>query len=248
MRLLLSSYRLGARVHELAELAGAPARIAVVANALDNLPDHPRDSWLHEEYSALTGAGLAWHELDLRGYYGQPHKLRPALAQVDMIWATGGNVFVLRDAMRRSGLDLLLVDRLSADSLAYGGYSTGACVCGPTMRGLELVDEIGAVPEPVWDGLGFVDFSIAPHCRPDNPEAGCDRTHGGVLPQRTRCPTGRSRTGRRSSSVTGPCEPWRCNAQTLAPRGPLHGARADWSTSGRCNTSASGGQCRFECR
>lgn len=80
MRLLLSSYRLGARVHELAELAGAPARVAVVANALDNLPDFPRDNWLHEEYSTLTGAGLARHELDLRGFYGQPHKLRPALS------------------------------------------------------------------------------------------------------------------------------------------------------------------------
>lgn len=39
------------------------------------------------------------------------------------------------------------------------------------LRGLELVDEIGAVPEPVWDGLGFVDFSIAPHYRSDHPEA-----------------------------------------------------------------------------
>ena len=44
-------------------------------------------------------------------------------------------------------------------------------MCGPTLRGLELVDEIGAVPEPVWDGLGFVDFSIAPHYRSDHPEA-----------------------------------------------------------------------------
>ncbi len=86
------------------------------------------------------------------------------------MWITGGNVFVLRDALRRSQLDRLLTDRVGDGSLAYGGCSAGACVSGPTLRGLELVDDVSAVVNPVWDGLGLVDFCIAPHHRSAHPE------------------------------------------------------------------------------
>ena len=73
--------------------------------------------------------------------------------------------------MRRSGLDALLIERLGEDAVAYGGYSAGACVAAPTLRGAELVDDPSAVREPIWDGLGLVDFSIAPHYRSPHPEA-----------------------------------------------------------------------------
>jgi dipeptidase E len=171
MRLFLASSRPGSGALALAELAGPGARAAIVANALDNLPGFPRDNWLAEERRALENVGLSTRELDLRRYYDDPSRLGTALAEVELVWVTGGNTFVLREALRRSTLDTLLVNRVADDDLVYGGYSAGACVCGPTLRGLELVDDVSAVPSPTWDGLGLIDFSLAPHYRSQHPEA-----------------------------------------------------------------------------
>jgi len=171
VRLFLSSFRLDDTWRELPDLVGAGARTAVVLNALDNVPDFPRADWMEAERSALAALGLRAFELDLRTCVGRPDALRSALAGVGLVWVTGGNVFVLREAMRRSGLDAVLLERLRADTVAYGGYSAGACVAGPTLRGIELVDDVGAVSKPIWDGLGLVDFSIAPHYRSAHPDA-----------------------------------------------------------------------------
>ena len=171
MRLLLASSHPALHRRHLSELAHPGATVAVVANAIDTLIDFPREDWVADETRMLQDAGLAPFELDLRRYDAQPaERLAEALAGVDVVWATGGNVFVLRDALRRSGLDALLRARLADDSIAYGGVSAGACVCGPTLRGLEHVDDAGAVPEPIWEGLGLVGFSIAPHYRSGGPE------------------------------------------------------------------------------
>jgi dipeptidase E len=77
----------------------------------------------------------------------------------------------LRAAMVRSGLDVLLVERLGENSVTYGGYSAGACVAGPALRGADLFDDGGGGKEPLWGGLGLVDFSIVPHYRSGGSEA-----------------------------------------------------------------------------
>lgn len=171
MRLFLSSFRLSTTAQELTELVGAATTVAVVLNALDNIRDFARADWMEGERRALAALGLSARELDLRSYDERPEALRSALDGVGLVWATGGNVFVLREAMRRSGLDALLTERLGEDTIAYGGYSAVACVAAPTLRGIELVDDASAVRKPVWDGLGFVDFSIAPHYRSAHPDA-----------------------------------------------------------------------------
>ena len=60
--------------------------------------------------------------------------------------------------------------------MVYGGYSAGICILTPTLRGLELVDDADFVPdgydsEIIWDGLGIVPYSIAPHYKSDHPES-----------------------------------------------------------------------------
>jgi dipeptidase E len=163
VRLFLSSASVRGRVEALTELVGPNARVGVSANALDMEPDGERGGWLRKEIRALTGAGLSPAELDLRACYDDPKALDETLARLDMVWATGGNVFVLRKALQRSGLDERLVACLRDDSLAYGGCSAGACVCSPTLRGIELIDDAYAAGEPIYDGLGVVDHAIVPH-------------------------------------------------------------------------------------
>ena len=145
------------------ELVGAGARVAVSANAFDMEPAAERSEWLDKEMRALASAGLSPVELDLRDYYDDSAALGAAVAGLDMVWGTGGNVFVLRKALKRSGLDERLLAHLREDSLAYGGCSAGTCVCGPTLRGIDLIEDAHAAGEPMFDGLGLVDYSIAPH-------------------------------------------------------------------------------------
>jgi dipeptidase E len=171
MRLFLSSWRLDKRAKALTQLIGAGVRTAVVLNASDNLSDFLRAERLEEERRVLEMLSLPAFELDLRVYFGHHAALRSALKGVGLIWVTGGNVFVLREAIRRSGLDDFIGEELRSGALAYGGYSAGACVAGQTLRGLEIVDDATAVNEPIWQGLGLVNCSIAPHYRSDHPES-----------------------------------------------------------------------------
>jgi dipeptidase E len=78
--------------------------------------------------------------------------------------------------MRQSGLDAILLEKVQDQQFVYAGYSAGACVVTPTLRGIHLVDYTDVVPEGyaeeiIWDGLGLVPFSIAPHYRSDHPES-----------------------------------------------------------------------------
>jgi dipeptidase E len=143
----------------------------VALNALDNLENFPRDAWLQEECRVLAQLGLHGFELGLRAYFDRQGALQAALGQTALVWVTGGNVFVLRDAMRRSELDALLLEQVGSDAIAYAGYSAGACVAGVTLHGLERVDDVTAVRQPLWDGLALVDIAIAPHYRSDHPES-----------------------------------------------------------------------------
>jgi dipeptidase E len=78
--------------------------------------------------------------------------------------------------MKQSGFDNVIRDMLDADMIAYGGYAAGAVVAGPTLRGLELMDDPFELPEgydepPIWTGLGLTPFAIVPHYQSRHPEA-----------------------------------------------------------------------------
>ena len=179
MRLYLSSYRLGDHVDRLRQLLPPRPRVAVVANALDVYSNEARRSHratVYDPNAELETLGFEVADLDLRAYFAKPGPLAERLAAVDFVWVLGGESFVLRRAMALSGFDTEIVRRLRADQLAYGGFSAGAIVATPTLRGIHLMDDPvvvpeGYPPETVWTGLGLVDFSIVPHWRSDHPEA-----------------------------------------------------------------------------
>lgn len=179
MRLYLSSYRFGSASDWLIALVPAGARVAVVSNALDLVPDESRRSYarnVHDPLADLAEMGFAPFDLDLRRWFGDAAGLERELADVGLVWAVGGNAFLLRRAMAQSGLDAIVRRRLAEDSLAYGGWSAGACVAGPTLRGVDLMDAPDEVADgydraPIYEGLGLVDFVIVPHFASDHPEA-----------------------------------------------------------------------------
>jgi dipeptidase E len=124
----------------------------------------------------LASLGLVTEEVDLRRYFGAGEALRAKLGEFDLVWVMGGNAFVLRRAMKQSGFDDVIIGMLERDEIVYGGFSAGAVVAAPTLRGIELIDDPGEVPpgydpEVVWDGLGLIDYSIVPHFRSPHPES-----------------------------------------------------------------------------
>jgi dipeptidase E len=177
VRLYLSSFGMGDHPEHLLALIGAGCRRAVViANAMDDAPPQVRRAGVDRELAALADLGLDAVELDLRGYFGQQQRLRRELAGVCLAWLRGGNTFVLRYALYRSGGDTVFGELLAADALVYAGYSAGACVLAPSLRGLELVDDADAVTRiygspPVWDGLALLPEAFVPHYQsPGHPE------------------------------------------------------------------------------
>ena len=179
MRLYLASSRTGETFPELLRMAGPDARVAVISNALDAIPPESRAAYARTVFDPVAhfrDCGLQAEELDLRRYFRRAKALAEALVRVDLVWAVGGNAFLLRRAMRQSGFDAIVPGLVWANRLIYGGWSAGACVAGPTLRGLDLMDDPaelaeGYDPEPVWEGLGLIDGAIVPHYGSDHPEA-----------------------------------------------------------------------------
>jgi dipeptidase E len=129
VRLYLSSFRMGDHPERLLALIGAHCRRAVViANAMDDAPATVRHAGVDRELAALADLGLDAVEFDLRDYFGQQQRLRSEIAGVGLAWLRGGNTFVLRYALCRSGADMVFAELLAADALVYAGYSAGACV------------------------------------------------------------------------------------------------------------------------
>ena len=178
MKLFLSSMGLGDHANELGILVSGKKRIGVIRNALDSWNDHERlREGLDREFSELGNLGLFPEEIDLRKYFNAQDDLRGILGKLDALWVCGGNTFILRRAMQQSSLDAILLERSKDEQFVYAGYSAGSCVATPTLKGIHLVDDPGAIPEGyskriIWDGLSLVPFCIAPHYKSDHPESG----------------------------------------------------------------------------
>ncbi|MEU8108776.1 Type 1 glutamine amidotransferase-like domain-containing protein [Nonomuraea muscovyensis] len=180
MRMYLSSFRMGDRPDQLLALLGGQgsAEVAVIANAMDAQPPDERRAGVERETSALTALGLQPTELDLRTFFDQPHQAVAAvLVRFPMVWVRGGNVFMLRYALARSGADTALTALIRRDAVVYAGYSAGPCVLAPSLRGLEYCDDPHVVPATygmpvIWDGLGVLDYAVVPHIdSPGHPES-----------------------------------------------------------------------------
>jgi len=176
MRLILSSWYLrpGQRPPLLSPVGGS-GRAGIVLNALDQFGES-RDRDLAREMYTLERLGYAVQELDLRDFFEDRFRLRVRLRDFDLVWALGGNAFVLARAMTQSGFVDAVRYRLDDESFAYGGYSAGACVAGPDLQGIELVDDASALP-PGYSAaveprcLDLIPFRIVPHWRSDHPES-----------------------------------------------------------------------------
>lgn len=169
----LSSYCLGRNADVLRAVDGR-TRAGIVCNALDVFGDSRLRNWAREA-DDLAGLGYASEEIDLRDHFDDRDGLALRLTDLDLLWVVGGNSFALARAMTAAGCSNAVRSAL-ANGMIYAGYSAGACVAGPDLQGIELIDAPDAVPEGYPSDvpartLGLVPFRIVPHWRSDHPES-----------------------------------------------------------------------------
>jgi dipeptidase E len=168
MKLYLSSIRIPVP-EELSQLVGRPLAgmsVVLITNAKDYYAQRPKDFTVNELLKYMQELGLKVDVIDLRDY-NDTEALRSKLASYDLIWAMGGNTFMLRYEMKRSGFDQVIRELLN-EGVVYGGDSAGALVAGSSISGIESADEPAFAEEIIKDGMNLVPFVVMPHI--DNPE------------------------------------------------------------------------------
>lgn len=163
MKLYLSSYRIPTP-SDLVELLGKPLNqtsVALIANAKDYYTERPRNFTVGEFTKYMEDLGLSVNEVDLREY-DSADSLKEKLKAYDLIYASGGNTYMLRYEMRRSGFDKAIKELLN-EGKVFGGFSAGALVAGLSIAGVEMDDEPEFAEEVIKEGLNLVPFVILPH-------------------------------------------------------------------------------------
>lgn len=178
MRLYLSSYRFGCGCKELLSLMRGGNKAIIIGNALDHISMDMRLAYIDNVYNPINeflSIGINSEYLDLRDYFENNTALTKKIKEFDLVWILGGNVFLLRRAMKQSGFDKIICDLLVNDQIVYGGFSAATVVAGRTLSCIDLIDNPNQIAEGyhseiIWDGLGLIDFSIVPHCQSLHPE------------------------------------------------------------------------------
>jgi dipeptidase E len=176
MKLYLSSYRIGNHGDWLAREVSGEKKVGVILNAMDFWEDAAKlEERAEQEFADLRALGLVPSQIDLKDYFDNQSALEQAIEQLDALWVTGGNVFVLRRAFSLSGMDSILLAKTEDPKFVYGGYSAGIVILTPTLNGIHLIDDAELTPpgypkEVSWDCLSIIPFSIVPHYKSDHPE------------------------------------------------------------------------------
>lgn len=176
MKFYLSSFKFGKEKDQLKHLA-PKGKIAIIPNALDfrEADDERTARSLDNKLERLGELGLKPQVLDLKDYFGREDDLKKIIEDIGAVFVLGGNVFVLRQAMKLSGLDTILTMLRYDPDFLYAGYSAAGCVLAPSLEPYKVVGDATVTPYPqlqevIWEGLGFVDFAFMPHWDSDHPE------------------------------------------------------------------------------
>ncbi len=178
MKYYLSSYKFGNEAEKLKQMLPQGSRIGHINNSRDftGASQSIAARFQNEEIVALNEMGFVAESLDLKQYFGKEKSLRQKLATLDGLWVSGGNTFVLRQAMGLSGFDHIFNELRGRKDFLYGGYSAGVCILCDSLKYIQIADNPNDFPfaenrETIWEGLGVFDYGILPHYDSDHFES-----------------------------------------------------------------------------
>lgn len=178
MKYYLSSYKFGNEIKELKRLQPANKKLGHINNSRDWVGADPKRAVAHQlaEMEFLNSIGFISEPLDLKTYFGKEKVLQEKLDSLGTLWVSGGNTFVLRQAMKLSGFDELFPNLMAKKDFLYGGYSAGICVLSDTLKSIDIVDDPNNFPyqgidKAIYEGLGVFNYSFMPHYDSDHFES-----------------------------------------------------------------------------
>ena len=175
MKLYLSSEGLGNKQYILEKQKNNNEnKILVIPNSKDYVDEETRKNKIEDKTKCLADMGFEIKILDLREYFNREQALINDIKKYRCFYVMGGNVFVLRQAMKLSGFDKYIKEISNKEGYLYIGYSAGCCVLSPTLKCLDLVDKpINPYNnEPViYDGINLIDYVFVPHYKSNHKES-----------------------------------------------------------------------------
>lgn len=167
MLLYLSSNKFGQNTEFLQDwIKKHNNKLLLIINALDTKDEAKIKNIIQEDVALLEEIGFEVKIIDLKYYFNKAEELKNDFSNYNTYCVVGGNVFILRQAMKLSGLDEFLKSLSSNDNYLYIGYSAGSCVLANDLRILDRVDEPIAFYDSnnvIYEGLGLIDFIFIPH-------------------------------------------------------------------------------------
>jgi len=179
MKYYLSSYKLGNELEKLHSLIGQTSgKFGYIPNALDFSNADPawKKEYIKEDMEDLRSNGAEVELLDLKDYFGKEKELGEKMQSLGGVYVSGGNTFVLRQAMKISGFDEVFHELTKREDFLYIAYSAGCCLLATTLKYYAITDNARDFPYPqiketIWEGLGVLDFIFEPHYDSDHPES-----------------------------------------------------------------------------
>ena len=136
MKFYLSSFMFGSETEKLKTLLPPAGKIGHINNANDvtEITTKKIPELQSQEIEQLNHLGFNAAPLNLRDYFNEEEKLKERLSNLDGVWVSGGNTFVLRQAMKLSGFDIVFDELKSRNNFLYAGYSAGICVLCDSLK------------------------------------------------------------------------------------------------------------------
>src|SRR5438034_10610848 len=113
MQYYLSSYKLENEIEKFKQLVkNTSGKFAYIPNALDftTFNTEKRKKHIEKDMDDLRQIGVDVELLDLKDYFGKEHQLKEKLLSLGGVYISGGNSFVLRQAMKLSGIDNIILE------------------------------------------------------------------------------------------------------------------------------------------
>ncbi len=163
----MSSQKFGDKIDRLKKwMKEHDNKILLIFNALDAKDEAKINFNIKEDIKLLQEIGFNVEVVDLKEYFENNKKLREDFIQYNACCIMGGNVFVLRQAMKYSGFDEFLHEKYSNNDFLYIGYSAGSCVLCKDLKIFDKVDEpikFYGKNSVIYDGLNLIDYVFIPH-------------------------------------------------------------------------------------
>jgi len=171
MKYYLSSFKLGNDPKKFLSLFSEGVTVGYIPNATDFTDSDPEKVKAHidGDVKALEELGLIVKVVDLKKYFKKSiDELKRVVDSLSGLWVSGGNVFVLRQAMMLSGMDKIVLEKSKDPSFVYGGYSAGCCVLSNSLEPYQVASDASdkpykEAPDTIWQGVGLIDYAFMPH-------------------------------------------------------------------------------------